>query len=133
MTRRKHLTLLFTIFMFCAAPAKAKTLVVEGKLDGTVTVKKNVTFSADQTVSTFTYQFSVPSIYDNAGNVQRLDNFRVSATPQPSEAKETTDQYGNRSRKLVWNKLQGDAQVSISYTTGITATIPLATVGRLFR
>lgn len=123
MTRRNHLTFLFTLFMMCTAPAWAKTLVVEGKLDGTVTVKKNITFSADQTVSQFTYQFPVPSIYDNAGNVQRLDAFRVSASPQPTEAKETTDQYGNRSRKLIWNKLLGDAQVSISYTTGITATI----------
>jgi hypothetical protein len=120
---RYCLALLFTAFMICTSPAVAKTLVVEGKLDGVVTVKKNVRFSSDQTLSTFTYQFSVPSIYDNAGNVQRLDNFQVSAIPQPTEAKETTDQYGNRSRKLIWHKLQDDVQVSISYTTGITATI----------
>jgi transglutaminase-like putative cysteine protease len=107
----------------CASPARAKTLVVEGKLDGTVTVKKNVTFSVDQTLSQFTYQFSVPSIYNSAGNVQRLDDYQVSATPQPTEAKETTDKYGNRSRKLIWRNLQSDAHVSISYTTGITATI----------
>lgn len=123
MIRSNQLTVLLIILMICTAPAWAKTLVVEGKLDGVVTVKKTVSFSADQSLSQFTYQFSVPSIYDNAGNVQRLDNFQVSATPQPTEAKETTDQYGNRSRKLIWNKLQGDAQVSISYTTGITATI----------
>src|SRR6266516_6911480 len=123
MLRYNHLTLLFTILMMCATTAWAKTLVVEGKLDGVVTVKKNVAFSADQTLSVFEYQFSVPSIYDNAGNVQRLDDFQVSATPQPTEAKEATDQYGNRSRKLIWNKLQGDAQASISYTTGITAVI----------
>ena len=122
MIRYNQLTILF-IILICTSPAWAKTLVVEGKLDGIVTVKKNVTFSADQTLSTFTYQFSVPSIYDNAGNIQRLDDFRVSATPQPTEAKETTDQYGNRSRKLVWHKLQGDAHVNITYTTGITATI----------
>lgn len=109
--------------MMCAAPVWAKTLVVEGKLDGIVAVKKNVTFSADQTLSKFTYQFSVPATYDSAGNVQRLNDFHVLSHPQPSEAKETTDQYGNRSRKLVWHDLQGDAQVSISYTTGITATI----------
>ena len=123
MTRCNFLTLILTVFVMCATPAWARTLVVEGKLDGTVTVKKNVTFSAEQALSMFTYQFSVPSIYDNAGNIQRLDDFRVTATPQPTESKETTDQYGNRSRKLIWNKLQGEAQISISYTTGITATI----------
>lgn len=123
MTRCKLMILTLAIFMMCIAPAWSKTLVVEGKLDGTVIVKKNVTFSADQTLSIFTYQFSVPSIYDNAGNVQRLDNFLVSATPQPAEDKETTDQYGNRSRKLIWHKLQSDVQLSISYTAGITATI----------
>ena len=123
MTRCNYLTVLFTAIMMCAAPAWAKTLVVEGKLDGTVTVKKSITFSVDQALSQFTYQFSVPSIYDNSGNVQRLDDFQVSVSPHPSEAKETTDRYGNRSRKLTWNTLQGDAKVSISYTTGITATI----------
>jgi hypothetical protein len=114
---------LFSLILLSAASTWAKTLVVEGKLDGVVTVKKNVTFSADQTLSKFTYQFSVPSVYDSAGNAQRLENFRVTVDPQPTEATETTDTYGNRSRKLVWFKLQNDAQVSISYTTGITATI----------
>ncbi len=123
MTRCNILSFVFGLLIMCAAPVLAKTLVVEGKLDGTVTVKKNVTFSADQSLSKFTYQFSVPSVYNSAGNIQRLDDFRVSATPEPSEAKETTDQFGNRSRKLIWHNLPGDAQVSISYTTGITATI----------
>jgi transglutaminase-like putative cysteine protease len=117
------LILVFTFLLGFVAPLRAKTLVVEGKLDGTVTVKKNVRFSADQDISTFTYQFSVPSTYDNAGNVQRLGAFSVQATPEPTEAKETTDQYGNRSRVLRWQKLSGEAQVAISYTTAITATI----------
>lgn len=118
--------LLIVIFIFslgCVVPVRAKTLVVEGKLDGTVTVKKTVRFSADQAINTFTYQFSVPSIYDNAGNIQRLDAFSVQALPEPSEARETTDQYGNRSRVLRWQKLSGEAQVVISYTAAITATI----------
>jgi len=123
MKRSFFLTLLFGIFAMAAPLAWGKTLVVEGKLDGTVSVKKNITFSADQTLSTFIYQFPVPSVYDNSGNIQRLDDFTVSAKPEPSEAKESTDKYGNRSRRLVWNKLQSDAQISISYTTGITATI----------
>ena len=123
MTRCRRMTFFFVFFMMCAAPLRAKTLVVEGKLDGIVAVKKNVTFSADQTLSKFTYQFSVPATYDSSGNVQRLDDFHVLSNPEPTEAKETTDQYGNRSRKLIWNNLRGDAQVSISYTTSITATI----------
>ena len=126
MTQR-NLIFLITLFMMTATTTWAKTLIVEGKLDGTITVKKNITFSADQALTQFTYQFSVPSVYDNAGNIQRLDDFQVSASPQPSETKETTDQYGNRSRKLTWNKLKSDAQVSISYTTGITATISPST------
>jgi len=112
-----------TILLMCASPVWGKTLVIEGKLDGRVNVKKTVSFAAEQTLSKFTYQFSVPATYDNSGNVQRLDNFRVSANPEPTEAKETTDQYGNRSRKLIWHNLTSDAQVSISYTTDITSTI----------
>jgi transglutaminase-like putative cysteine protease len=127
MPRLSLLSLLLFLQMLGAVPALAKTLVVEGTLDGTVTVRKQVTFSAGQNLSQFTYQFSVPSIYDNGGNVQRLEGFRVSATPEPAEATEITDKYGNRLRKLVWHKLQGDAQVSISYTAGITAAISART------
>ncbi|OGU17655.1 MAG: hypothetical protein A2076_06065 [Geobacteraceae bacterium GWC2_53_11] len=123
MTRLYLLGLLLFIQVLGAVPVRAKTLVVEGTLDGTVTVKKKVTFTADRTLSEFTYQFSVPSVYDTAGNIQRLNGFTVSAAPEPAETTEVTDQYGNRLRKLVWHKLQGDARVSISYTAGITATI----------
>ena len=66
MTQR-NLIFFITLFMMSATSLWAKTLIVEGKLDGTVTVKKDVTFSADQTLSKFTYQFSVPSVYDNSG------------------------------------------------------------------
>lgn len=122
MTQR-NLIFLITLFMMSATTVWAKTLIVEGKLDGTVKVKKNVNFSADQELSQFSYQFPVPSVYDNAGNVQRLDDFKVSVSPQPTEIKETVDQYGNRSRKVFWDTFQGEAQISINYTTGITATI----------
>ncbi|MDD2856320.1 MAG: transglutaminase-like domain-containing protein, partial [Desulfuromonadaceae bacterium] len=107
----------------CCTSVWGKTLVVEGKLDGTVTVKKDVTFSADEPIRQFTYQFSLPSSYDNAGNIQSLDDFQASAIPQPDESKETTDEYGNRSRKMIWKQLEGDARISIKYTTSITANI----------
>ena len=123
MTRYYRYFFLLAFIVVSAVPAWGKTLIVEGKLDGVVTVKKHITFSVDQTLSRFTYQFSVPSTYNAAGNIQRLDDFQVIATPEPTESTETTDQYGNRSRKLIWRKLQSDAQISISYTTGITATI----------
>ena len=123
MFRNSCLTFFFTAYLMSAVPTWAKTLVVEGKLDGTVTVKKNITFTVDQTLNQFTYQFSVPSIYNNSGNVQRLDDFQVAITPKPTESKETTDKFGNRSRKLIWRNLQSDAKITISYTTGITATI----------
>jgi len=123
MTRYYRYFFLLAFIVVSAVPAWGKTLIVEGKLDGVVTVKKHITFSVDQTLSRFNYQFSVPSTYNAAGNIQRLDDFQVIATPEPTESTETTDQYGNRSRKLIWRKLQSDAQISISYTTGITATI----------
>jgi len=75
MIRFIRLAFIFAAFSICATSSWAKTLVVEGKLDGTVTVK-NVIFSVDQPLSQFTYQFSVPSIYDNVGNVQRLHTGR---------------------------------------------------------
>jgi len=114
---------LVLISVFLPATGMGKTIVVEGKLDGTVSVRKTVAFAVEKPLEWFSYQFSVPATYDAAGNVQRLDAFQVVFSPQPSENKETTDEFGNRYHKVVWRKLTSDIQMTISYTTGITANL----------
>ena len=114
---------LLLISLFLPATGMGKTLVVEGKLDGTVAIRKTVTFAVEKPLEWFSYQFSVPATYDVAGNVQRLNGFKIVFSPQPSEDKETTDDYGNRYRKVVWRKLTSDIQMTISYTTEITANL----------
>ena len=123
MTRHKLFFFICTFLLVCSHRAQARTLIIEGKLDGTVTVKKNVTFTVEKPLNKFMYQFSVPSVYNSSGNIQRLDDFNVTASPEPAESKELTDKFGNRSRKMIWRNLTSDVQLSIIYTTGISATI----------
>ena len=101
----------------------AKTLVVEGRMDGTVAIRKNVSFFINKPLEWFTYQIPVPATYDTAGNLQRLDGFQATFNPQPSGESESTDEFGNRYRKLVWRKLSSDLHLTITYTTEITANL----------
>jgi transglutaminase-like putative cysteine protease len=122
---RFHISIkwLWALFLLFPAASWGKTLVVEGKLNGTVTVRKNVTFSSERPLTMVSYQIPIPATYDAAGNLQRLDDFEVTSSPEPTEIKEITDSFGNRYRTLIWRNLKGDARTAITYTTSITARI----------
>jgi len=123
MRLRASILWLSTVLLFLPAAGMGKALVVEGKLDGTVAVRKTVTFAVEKPLEVFSYQFSIPATYDTAGNVQRLDAFQVEFNPEPGEDNETTDDFGNRYRKVVWRNLTSDIRMTISYTTEITANL----------
>lgn len=126
---KNYFRILLTIFVLCLPSfATGKTLVVEGKLDGSIVISKNLTFTLNRPLEWFTYQVPVPATYDSAGNLQRLEGFQVSANPRPAQDSELTDAFGNRYRKLTWRTVSTDIQVSISYTAGVTASLnPRAT------
>ena len=116
--RSKALTLGFILTTALSAPAWGKTLVVEGDLNGTVTIHKQVNFSLEKPLSTLTYQFPIPADGGGAGTSQRISDFSAESVP-PAAATDETDRFGNRYRKLVWKNLTGDARVNISYTSAV--------------
>jgi transglutaminase-like putative cysteine protease len=118
----KRYILLISLILFPAI-VSAKTLVVEGKMDGTISIRKNITFSVTRPLEWFTYQVPIPATYDTTGNQQRLSGFHLQFSREPSEETEVTDDFGNRYRKLLWRKVKDDIQVTISYTSGVIASL----------
>lgn len=110
----KHIALF--LLVTAGGAAWGKTLVVEGELDGTVTVRKGVTFSPEKPLDSLTYRFSVPAEGGGGGTAQRISGFSAEFEPRPATATEETDLFGNRYRKVTWKKLAGDARVSVTYT-----------------
>jgi transglutaminase-like putative cysteine protease len=115
--------ILLISMLLLPAIATAKTLVVEGKMDGTISIRKNVTFSVTRPLEWFAYQIPVPATYDTSGNQQRLSGFHLQFNQEPSEDTEVTDDFGNRYRKLLWRRVKNDLQVTIAYTSDVTASL----------
>lgn len=127
MLQKVLLTLLLVVVT--TATAKAKTLVVAGKLSSEVTVTQQVTFGVDEKLSELTYRFPVPAAVDVPSITQRLSDHRLKFDPQPESVKDETDAYGNNYKVVTWRKLTGDAHATIVYTTDIDASLhPLKTV-----
>lgn len=120
-----RLLLIYSIccFFFCALGGEAvsKTLVVEGELDGTVTVRKNLTFSPDKTLDFLAYRFPVPRDGGGAGTSQTISGFSAEFQPRPTKIDDEVDDYGNRFRRVTWDDLSGEARVAITFTANLRA------------
>jgi transglutaminase-like putative cysteine protease len=99
--------------------AWGKTLVIEGNLDGTVTVRKNVTFSLDKPLDSLSYQFPIPSGGEGRETGQHVSAFSSESDPRPDSTGDGTDKFGNRYRKVNWKKLSGDTRITISFTAAV--------------
>lgn len=110
-------------FFICTLGGEAfcKNLVVEGELDGTVTVRKNLTFSPDKTLNFLMYRFPVPLDGGGVGTSQRISGFSAEFKPRPSKIDDETDNYGNRFRRVTWDDLSVDARVAITFTANLRA------------
>ena len=117
---------LFSAFVICcllfavvSGEATGRTLVVEGKLDGTVTVHKDLVFSSEKTLTSFTYRFPLPVDENGVGNSQSVSAFQSKFEPQPATTKDQIDSFGNHFRTVTWDNLTADARVSITYTAAL--------------
>ena len=107
------------LFTFAGGEATGRTLVVEGKLDGTVTVQKDLVFSAEKTLTSFTYRFPLPVEETGEGNSQSVSAFHSEFEPRPATTKDETDSFGNHFRTVTWENLTTDARVNITYTAAL--------------
>ncbi len=110
-----------------AAPCRARTLVVTGRLSSEVTVTQQVTFGVDQNLPQLTYRFPLPAGVDAPSISQRLADHRLTFDPQPASVKDETDGFGNHYKVVTWRELTGDARATIVFTSATDAVLdPLA-------
>lgn len=117
----RRIITLGSVFFFLANSSVAwgKTLVVEGTLDGTVSVRKNVTFTLKKPLDSLTYNFPIPENAGGEGTSQQISGFSSEYEPSPETTTVETDKFGNSFRKVTWKNLKEDARVNISFTAAV--------------
>lgn len=104
--------------------AGAKTLILEGKLDGSVAMRQVIEFSVDKgTVSSFSFRFALPATFSSRTVSQSIEGFEVNITPRPASSIIETDQFGNRFQRVTWEHVSQNILVKLDYTAGIRAVL----------
>lgn len=113
------------IACFCAmtvfaVAASAKTLILEGKLDGAVEMRQSMEFSVNKgNVSTFSFRFALPATFKTRTVSQSIDGFDATISPRPNSSTVETDRFGNRFQRVTWNDVSQDIRVALTYTAKV--------------
>lgn len=100
--------------------ASAKTLILEGKLDGSVAMRQAMEFTVNKgTVSSFSFRFALPATFRSRTVNQSIEGLEASLTPRPSSSTVETDRFGNRFQKVTWENVNQDIRVKLDYTATI--------------
>jgi len=108
-----------SVFMISLA-ASAKTLVLEGNLDGAIAMRQSMEFSVNKgTVSSFSFKFALPATFATKTVSQRVDGLDIALSPEPTNSTVETDRFGNRFQRVSWNNVTQDIRVNLKYTANV--------------
>lgn len=113
------LAVVFCLVTF-ALDAVAKTLILEGTLDGSIAMHQSMEFAVTKgTVSTFSFKFALPATFHTKTVSQEIQGLTTSFFPQPSSSTVETDRFGNRFQRVSWQDANQDIRVKLNYTASI--------------
>lgn len=120
--RRQFVTTVVALFftMLITGSAFAKTLILEGKLDGAVAMRQSMEFSVSKgNVSAFSFKFALPATFKTRTVNQSIEGLDLQLTPQPASSAVETDRFGNRFQRVTWNDVSQDIRIALSYTAKV--------------
>ncbi len=100
--------------------ASAKTLVLEGNLDGAVAMRQSMEFSVNKgTVSSFSFKFALPATFTTKTVSQGVDGLDIALSPEPTSSTVETDRFGNKFQRVSWSNVNQDIRVNLNYTANL--------------
>lgn len=113
------LTIFFCLTVFTVS-ATAKTLILEGDLDGTVAMRQSMEFSVNRgSVSNFSFKFALPANFSTKTVSQGIEGLDTALSPQPTSSTIETDRFGNRFQRVSWQNVEQDIRVNLRYIASI--------------
>lgn len=116
----KRFVVFTTAVIFLAGTAYAKTLMMEGRLDSSITMRQQMEFSVDRgAVQTFSFRFALPADFKSNSVSQTVEGLNVAMTPSPDSSTIEQDRFGNRFQRVVWENANKDIRINLGYTANV--------------
>lgn len=104
--------------------ATAKTLILEGTLDGSVAMRQTMEFSVNQgPVSSLSFRFALPATFSSRTVSQTVAGFQADITPRPASSVVETDRFGNRFQRVSWENVTQNIRVNLTYTANVNSSL----------
>jgi hypothetical protein len=122
--KKNYIFFLFLfICIFLAHPVFAKTLVLDGSLESTISATQSISFNVNQELKSMTFKFALPTSFSNKVISQNISNLNVKITPEPSSVSDDVDKFGNKFKKLKWENTNTDINVLITFNASIKSEL----------
>lgn len=102
---------------------EAKTLLLEGKLDGRINVTQQMNFTISRQLNSLSYRFALPVSFSNRTVNQGLSQLNIRFEPQPAKVEDERDSFGNHYKRVTWNNLSQDSRIIMTYETSIRSEL----------
>ncbi|MBI5971033.1 MAG: transglutaminase domain-containing protein [Deltaproteobacteria bacterium] len=117
----KTFALLIAFIVALSQPLRAATLVLDGAMDGEISVSQERVFSVPQAgLTKLVFRFANPAEFKSATIAQSLLKHNIVYSPKPDSEKTETDQYGNNYTSVQWTNLKKDATVKETFTVRLS-------------
>lgn len=110
----------------------AKTLILDGGLKSSIRTVQQINFSVERKVDKLTFRFAVPTIYSNRATSQAIEGLEIRFSPQPTSVKDDIDRFGNTFKKVVWEGLEQDVSIRISFNASLKSELTTMASETLF-
>lgn len=117
------LVILAMVTLLSTAPLQAKTLILEGELESSILLSQQIGFAVDKTVDTLSFRFALPASFSNRGVSQAVEKLALKFDPQPAEIEDETDSFGNRYKRVSWNRLKRDATIKLEFEAHVRSQL----------
>lgn len=119
-----RLVMLALLVLLGTVSASAKTLILEGGLDGAIAMRQSMEFAVNRgNVSTFTFKFALPANFSSRTVNQSVNGLDLAITPRPASSVVETDRFGNRFQLVTWSNITQDVRVNLAYNIKVATRV----------
>ncbi len=117
----KKIILFFLFLLFFSVPsARSSTLVLEGRIDGSIDITQERVFIAPKGgINRLVFRFANPAAFKSRTVAQDISGHGVEYRPKPESVKAETDRFGNSFTVVTWTDLKVDAKVKEVYRASL--------------
>ena len=115
---------LLLLLIWGVSGVSARTFVLEGDLDSSLTVTQQIRFSVDKQIDKLSFRFALPTGYGARSVTQEIRDVAVTYAPEPDKIEDDLDRFGNRFRRATWKDLATDARITVASQVRIRTDLP---------